>query len=137
MGQIKKVVIDINILVSAFGWGGIPRELLDLVEKCSIKNYISPELLAELKRVIAYPKLKFSERLQSRIIEFILIYSEVVEPKVNLSVIKNDSDDNRVIECALESKAEFIISGDAHLLSFKEYQGVRIVTATEFILRNS
>ena len=133
MGQIKKVVTDINVLVSAFGWGGSPKKILDLLEKRSIINYTSPELLTDLRRVVAYPKLKFSDSLQNQIVEFVLINSHIIEPKEKLAVIKDDPDDDRVLECALESGAEFIISGDIHLLSIKEYGKIKIVTAVDFI----
>jgi putative PIN family toxin of toxin-antitoxin system len=131
--QVKKVVIDTNTLISAFGWGGNPREVLRLLEKRKIINYTSAELLDELKRVISYPKLRFSNSLQNQIIEFVLLYSEIVEPREKLLVVKDDPEDNRILECALEPGAEFIVSGDMHILNLKEYRGIKIVTAAELI----
>ena len=61
MGKKTKVVIDNNVLISAFGWHGKPEEVVRLVTTGRILNFTSMKLLAELARVIDYPKLKFSE----------------------------------------------------------------------------
>ncbi|MCK4491634.1 MAG: putative toxin-antitoxin system toxin component, PIN family [Candidatus Altiarchaeales archaeon] len=50
-----------------------------------------------------------------------------------MNVIKEDSEDNRVIECALESKADYIISGDRHLLTMRRYKGIKILNAKRFL----
>ena len=133
MGKIKKVVIDANIFISGFGWDGKPEVILTLLRDNRIKNYISSEIFEELKKVVAYPKLKFSETLQNKILEFVFFYSEFVEPKQHLSIIIDDSDDNKFLECAIESDAELIISGDSHLLNIREYGTIKIVNVAEFL----
>jgi predicted nucleic acid-binding protein len=50
-----------------------------------------------------------------------------------LSVVERDKSDDRILECALEAKADYIISGDSHLLSLKEYQGIRILSPADFL----
>ena len=59
-------------------------------------------------------------------------FSEMVHPKERLEVIADDPD-NRILECAVEGQAEFIISGDKHLLKLKAYQGIAIVTPVDFL----
>jgi putative PIN family toxin of toxin-antitoxin system len=71
MGKVKKVVIDTNIFISGFGWNGKPKTLLTLLKNNQIVNYFSPEIFEELKRVVAYPKLRFPESLQNKILEFV------------------------------------------------------------------
>lgn len=61
MGKKTKVVIDTNVLISAFGWHGKPEEVVNLVTAGRIKNFISLEMLVEFRKVVAYPKLNFSE----------------------------------------------------------------------------
>ena len=133
MGKIKKVVIDTNVFISGFGWDGKPEVILTLLRDNRIKNYISSEIFEELKRVVAYPKLKFSESLQNKILEFVFFYSEFVEPKQHLSIIIDDPDDNKFLECAIEAGAELIISGDSHLLNLKKYRTIDIVDVAEFL----
>jgi predicted nucleic acid-binding protein len=50
-----------------------------------------------------------------------------------LDVVKQDPDDNRVIECALAGRAHFIVSGDRHLLGLNAYEGIPIVTIRQFM----
>ena len=60
-------------------------------------------------------------------------YCEIVDPKKKLNITKSDPADNKVLECALEGKAQYTISGDNHLLRLKAFMGIRIVTAAEFL----
>ena len=133
MGKIKKVVIDANVFISGFGWDGKPEIILTLLRDNRIKNYISYEIFEELKKTVSYPKLKFSETLQNKILEFVFFYSEFVEPKQHLSVIIDDPDDNKFLECAIESDAELIISGDSHLLTLRKYRTIDIVDVAGFL----
>lgn len=133
MGKIKKVVIDTNIFVSGFGWGGKPEAVLTLLQEHRIQNYISDAIYEELKKVLSYPKLKFSEALQNKILEFVFFYSEFVEHAEHLSIVTKDPADNIFIECALAAHAEYIISGDRHLLRIGKYKTVKIVDVVEFL----
>lgn len=133
MGEEKKVVIDTNIFISGFGWDAKPEEILKLLKQRCIINYISIAILNELKRVVSYPKLKFSDLLQNRILEFVFFYSEIVEPTQHISPITKDPDDNKFLECAMAAGAEFIISGDPHLINVIEYNAVKIVSAATFL----
>jgi predicted nucleic acid-binding protein len=47
--------------------------------------------------------------------------------------VQDDPDDNKFIECALECRADYIVSGDTHLLNLKEYEGIKIINAGEFL----
>jgi uncharacterized protein len=59
--------------------------------------------------------------------------AKVVEPREPLSVISDDPDDNRVLECALKGEADVIVSRDRHLLKLANYQGISIVTVRQFL----
>lgn len=133
MGAGKKVVIDTNIFISGFGWDAKPEEILKLLKQRRIINYTSIEILEELRRVVSYPKLKFSDLLQSRIIEFVFFYSEIAESAERVSHITHDPEDNKFLECAIAAGAEFIISGDQHLLNIAEYKTVKLVDAAAFL----
>ena len=133
MGEEKKVVIDTNIFISGFGWDAKPEDVLKLLKQRRIVNYISIEIIEELKRVVSYPKLKFSDLLQNRILEFVFFYSEIVAPTEHISHITKDPDDNKFLECAIAARAEFIISGDSHLISIAEYRAVKIVDAATLL----
>ena len=133
MGKVTKVVIDTNVFISAFGWDGKPEAILNLLEEGTVINSITQEIFEEIKRVVSYPKLKFSSTLQTKILEFVFSYSRFVNSGNPVSLINEDPDDNRFIECALSSSALFIISGDPHLLRLGAFESIRIVSPAEFI----
>jgi len=133
MGSVTKVVLDTNIFVSGFGWNGKPEEVLKLVKDRQIINYSSSEIFEEIRRVVSFSKLKFPEPLQIKILEFVLFYSEFVEPQKRFFTVTKDPDDNKFLECAIEAKAEYIISGDSHLLDMKKFKTIKIVHADEFL----
>ncbi len=133
MGPVTKVVIDTNIFVSGFGWNGKPEEVLKLIKDRQIVNYSSAEIFEEISRVVSYPKLRFPEPLQITILEFVLFYSEFVAPQKRIFTVTEDLDDNKFLECAIEAKVDYIISGDPHLLDMKKSKTVKIVTASEFL----
>ena len=60
-------------------------------------------------------------------------FSEIVYPKQKLNIIGKDKADNKVLECALEGRAKYIISGDSHILELKEFRGIAILSPSEFI----
>ncbi len=133
MGKSKKVVIDTNVFISGFGWDGKPEEILALLKERHIINYISTEIFDELRRVVSYPKLKFKESLQIKILEFAFFYSEFVEPKENISFITDDPEDNKFLECAIGADTKFIISGDPHLLNLQRFRNIEVVDVNEFL----
>lgn len=104
-----KVVLDTNVIISGLNFRGRPREILDLIRGEKIELYISPFILEEVRGVL---KEKFSwdeERIQTAIEK---LKAALVEPEENISVIKKDEDDNRILECGVEGKVQYIVSGD-------------------------
>lgn len=135
MGKKTKVVIDTNVIVSAFGWHGTPEKIVKLVLTGKIQNFITMEMLAEVARVVSYPKLKFPESLQVEIIETIFNFSKIVEVREFVNIIKDDSEDNKVLECAISAESEFIITGDSHLLMLENFRGMEILTPDNFLIK--
>ena len=120
-----RVVLDTNVLVSATITQGKQFEFLELAKLGKIKIVTSPSIVEEFKEVISKEQVSVA-------IKQILEIAEIVIPQHKLNVIREDIDDNVVLECALESNADFIVSGDFHLLELKSYQNIKIVNATEF-----
>jgi putative PIN family toxin of toxin-antitoxin system len=129
----KKVVLDTNLLISALGWKGKPREIFDKAIRGKFKLVISTKQLAELSETMDYPKLGFTEEQKLRFLALVLEISSLIEPKEKLTIIKEDPDDNEVLECAVSCNADYIISGDRHLLKLKEFKGIKILTAKKFL----
>ncbi len=129
-----KVVIDTNIFISALIFSSNNSDLIiDLARSKEIDNFISLEIVDEFKRVLV-TKFKYSNVEVNRFIESILNFSTFVYPQTRIKIIKNKDDDNRILECALESKSKFIITGDKkHLLKLKNYKTIKILSPAEFL----
>jgi len=65
------------------------------------------------------------------LLEKVLQFLTLVNPSKKIDVVKEDADDNKIIECAVETKSEYILSYDKHLLKLKEFQGIKIVKPEE------
>lgn len=131
MGK-KRIVIDTNNLISALGWEGNSRDLLNRVIDKEYVFIISINQIEELKDVLGYPKFKFSEEQKRKFLKIIFKISTVIETKLKLNVCA-DEKDNMLLECAVEGKADYIISGDNDLLRLKNFRNVEIVSVKEFL----
>lgn len=60
-------------------------------------------------------------------------YAIVIQSDMKLFVVKKDPDGNKILECAVSSNSDYIVTGDKHLLDIKEYKGIKIVTAKQFL----
>jgi putative PIN family toxin of toxin-antitoxin system len=137
VGKKTKVVLDTNIWISIFFNKILSKEFNNLFVNKKIEVFASEEILKEIARVLEYPKIKTileKAKVSSKdVLEEIIRKSRVVNPKKKLEIIKEDSEDNMFLECALESEVEYIVSGDKHLLKTKEFRGIKTVSAKEFL----
>jgi putative PIN family toxin of toxin-antitoxin system len=127
-----RVVLDTNVFISALFWKGAPYQVFKRILEGVILNFISPQILEELKERLLY-KFKLPSEKVREFLEIIVFNSQIVYPKKKLNVVKKDPKDNKILECALEAQASFIISGDKHLLEIKEYKGIKIISPKEFL----
>ena len=122
-----RLVIDTNVFVSALlSTRSIPTLLLDEAGK-KYSLYISKEILSEVEDFISRKKFGFSTQKISSAMEAILSYSEIINPGIKLNVIVSDPDDNKILECAIACNAQYIVSGDSHLLDLREYGTLKII----------
>lgn len=126
------VVFDTNILFSATGWRGSPFQCVELARAGKVEAATCPELVEELAGKLEM-KLGFSPEQSAETLADYLSFLRVVSIPKTLDAVPRDVEDNAVLECALESKAEFIVSGDEDLLVLKSFRGVQIVRAREFL----
>lgn len=133
MGEKIKIVLDTNIYISALGWNGAERKLINQCFAGNFKLFISKEILEEINKVLNYPKFAFSEEEKTAFLNLINENAIKAHPKETLDLIKEDPPDNRFLECALEAHADFIISGNRHLLDLKEFKGIKILNASGYL----
>jgi len=127
-----KVTADTNILVSSTIAKGKEYELLKLAKLGNIGLFLSPQILNEFKEVISRPKFGFSQEQINKSLKQIINIANIVMPSKKIDIIRDDPSDNMILECAEAGKADYIVSGDKHLLSLGEYSRIKIVK-TKFI----
>lgn len=133
-----RVVLDTNVVVSAFIWQGLPYRLIEAAARGDIKLFCSIRLMAELNAVLSREHLaaKLTAK-RSSVHEAIAAYAELVvhvTPAHVPRMVPQDADDDHVLACALAAQANLIVSGDKHLHGLGgSYQGIRIVRPTEAV----
>ena len=127
-----RIVPDTNILISALVFGGLPLQILNLAIAGQIKLVTSSPLLGELDIKLLGKFGWTSERtaLSRAKLEALC---DIAVPTQTLNIVQSDPDDDRVLECALAGDADFIVTGDHHLLDLTNFRTVRIITARAFL----
>ena len=99
-----------------------------------ISNFTSDDITNEIEEVFDRDKIK--KKLSNEKIDFVIKnlkkFSKPIKPNVKLNVIKDDPDDNKVLECAETAEVDYIISGDMHLKELKNYKEIKIVSPKQF-----
>lgn len=129
-------VLDTNVVVSAFLFGGVPLDIISLAEASAVQLITSTAAVEELKNVLARPR--FSERLRGLGITPDVLsfrYRELaatVEPGEMPHICSDDSD-NLFIAIAVAGSADVIVSGDSHLQACSGVSPVPVVTPSQFL----
>lgn len=133
-----RAVIDTSVFVSgAISPIGSPRKILEFAKREVFKVVtsisINREILEVLHRNYIYTKYNLNEDIVDDIATFLYEGTILTEDSYKVSKITEDSDDNKFIGCAIEGEADYIVSGDEHLLSLKNYRGIQIINADSFL----
>ncbi len=132
-----RVVLDTNTVISGLLWSGRPRHVLDAARKGKIEIFTAQALLDELEQVLR--RDKFAARLAlagvsyRTLVEGYAALAGRVEPSSITPVVVDDPDDDIVLACAFEIRADAIVSGDSHLLKLRSYSGIPILRSSRFL----
>ena len=128
-----RIVLDTNIIVSGFVYPGSERALIELATQGRFELAASEYLLAEVQRVLLY-KFDWSySRMESRLTPLTRI-ALIVNPPRLVTAVPHDHPDNRILDCAVNSGAEYLVTGDRkHLLPLGEFEGVKILRAPDVL----
>ena len=128
-----RVVIDTNVFVSSF-FGGNPRKIIDLWKEGKITVCLSNEVVDEYIDVLKRLGLQNEKELEDLFNIFSKGFNAVFTHKTPiLDIVKDDHDDNKFIECAVELKCSYIVSGDKHLKNIKKYMTIKILSPKKFL----
>ena len=128
-----KAILDTNVVISAIIFGGKPRRLLNLAIEGKVSLFFSEPMFEEIREILGGRKFRFTASQLLAVERELEAISDTVYPDKSIKIVKDDPDDDVFIECALAADADFIVSGDKHLLALKSYGNVKIVNAAEFI----
>ncbi len=133
-----RVVVDTNVVVSTFlSPTGAPAGVLAHWQNQSFEWVVSDLLLREYHRALLYDRVAARHGMSTEEVAEVVMelrrFALVVEPQKNLAIIREDPDDDRVLECAVAGDPDYIISGDKHLLRLREYRGIPILSPSAFL----
>lgn len=131
-----KITVDTNVLVSASFWTGNSFRILDLVDKGYVELFLSEKIIEEyaevIKRSEIEDKILDKDLILNKVVQKVIANSTIIIPSRKLDVVKEDFDDNILLECAVEARVDYIITQDNHLLKLVEFEGIKIITPEEF-----
>lgn len=129
-----RAVFDTNVLLSALLWRGVPNECLLGAEAGLFDLVLAEEILDELREKLV---VKFGNTADEAddAIAGIRRVSDLVEIEGRSGWVIADPDDDMFVETAIAGNADYIVSGDKHLLGLKKLNGIEIVTPREFLNR--
>ncbi len=126
-----KVVIDTNIFVSAhITPGKVIQKIIDEWVEGKFTLVISKLILEEIIEVFRSKEIDL-EKIR-KLLNLISQKAVLVEPKTKIDVVKDDPEDNKFLECAVKGNAEYIVSGDKHLLLLKQFKNIQIIEPKKF-----
>ena len=125
-----RVVLDTNVLVSAFFWEGNEQDILRRCRDGQMQSVTSTSILRELERVLLR-KFGMPEEMVRAYVKEVIMISDLVFPRGELRVIERDPADDLILETAMLGRADIIVSGDDHLLRLGSYEGVMIRKAKQ------
>lgn len=123
--------MDTNVFLSAFTFGGKPEAVFEMARAGRIQLVVSTPILAELASILS-GKFSWADEDIREALMVVGRHADLIKRGTRLRVLDDDAD-NRILECAVEGHADWIVSGDRHLLNLKEFRGIRIIGVSDFL----
>ena len=128
-----RAVADTNVYISALNFGGLPEQFIRAAHAGGFQLVISDAIMSEIGKVPRDEKFQWQEAEIIKAQQQIARIAEHVQPTERVDVITADLADNRILECAEAGKADYIVSGDKHLLRLKHYGNAPVVKLVDFL----
>lgn len=126
-----KIVVDTNVLISGVFFGGYPRKILSSIVNKEITACATAEIVVEYEEIVQEMIERKQGHINREILAPLIQAMEIIEPTSHIEICR-DPDDDKFLECAKDSRALYIVSGDKDLLVLKKYENIQIITAKEF-----
>jgi len=132
-----RIVLDTNVLISSLiSAGGSADQVMQIVRKGEAELILSPFILDELRRVLT-EKFALPGNAVDKALQRFRRLATILRPTVSIDVIKEKQTDNRILECAVAGKVDYLITGDKrHILPLGSIHGIPIITVAEFLRKH-
>jgi uncharacterized protein len=131
-----RVVIDVNVWVSGLLWGGVPAQVLQLVQQGSIANYVSDELLLELQTTLNHPKFQAQLTKRNQTPDRLYSIAQQISTRVEINQMSipqlRDQNDVKILATAIVAEAQVLITGDLDLLVLNPFESIEIMNPIDF-----
>lgn len=127
-----RIVLDTNVVVSSL-WGGVPKSIMDACRKGRVKLLLSRPILEEYFTVLSRFDVQDDDMDLFEALFTDPRRTEMISPAVAIRATREDPSDDKFLECALAAGADFIVSGDKHLLELGSFRGIPIATPRRFL----
>lgn len=128
-----RIVIDTNVLISAVISNGKPRRLLKLAAQNHFLLIKSEDSMREFARVLRRPKFKITGGEARKAGQVLLGLGKTVKVTSSRRVVVADPNDDIFINTALDGNADYVVTGDVHLLDLAQYEGIEIVSVDSIL----
>ena len=126
-----RIVVDTNVLISGIFFGGFPRRILTSIINKQLTACATTEIINEYEEIVEEMIDRKQGHLNKTILAPLIQTMEIIEPVSHIEVCR-DPDDDKFLECAKDSHAIYVVSGDKDLLVIEKYENIQIVTAKDF-----
>ena len=126
-----RIVVDTNVLISGIFFGGFPRRILISIIHKELTACATTEIINEYEEIVEEMIGRKQGHLNRTILAPLIQIMEIIEPVSHIEVCR-DRDDDKFLECAKDSHALYVVSGDKDLLVIEKYENIQIVTAKDF-----
>ncbi|MDZ8241656.1 MAG: putative toxin-antitoxin system toxin component, PIN family [Nostoc sp. ChiQUE01a] len=134
-----RVILDVNVWISALLWGGVPAKTLRLARNQQINVFVSELLLLELETTLKRDKFQLRLQQRSYTVEDLMSVVQGLSndyPTISVDAPQlRDPKDTVVLAAAVAANAEAIITGDLDLLVLIEFNKIPILTPQDFLSR--
>ena len=122
-----RITLDTNFLVSATQWDySVAHKLLLKLIRQNAQFFTTKDVLQEFSDVLERD-FQYTADEATNIIEKVMVFATLIKTTSSINAVKEDPDDNKILECAMDSGSQYILTYDKHLLNLKEYQGIKII----------
>lgn len=126
-----RIVIDTNVLISGVFFGGFPRKILSAVVGQKITACATTEIINEYEEIVQEMIDRKQGHINKAILSPLIKAMEIIEPISHVEICR-DPDDDKFLECAKDSHALYVVSGDKDLLVIEQFENIQIMTAKDF-----